>query len=71
MMRDNILGSQEKNETVENRCTRLREAIRDFVLSILCIWLKLTRTSEVLREDKACIDNSNVLCEVVSSAQHN
>lgn len=40
MIRDNILGNQEENEMVEDRCTRLGEVIRDFVLSSLCIWLK-------------------------------
>lgn len=70
MDRDNIPGNQEENEMVEDRCTRLGEEIRDFVLSSLCVWLKLTRTSEVLRADEACTDKSKVLSEVVSSAHH-
>lgn len=70
MVRDNILNNQEENKMVEDRCTRLGEEIRDFVLSNLCFWLKLSRTSEVLHADEACMHKSEVLSEVVSSAQH-
>lgn len=35
MVRDNIVGNQEENEMVNDRCTSLGKAIRDFVLSSL------------------------------------
>lgn len=70
MVRDKILGNQGENEMVEDRCTRLEEEIRDSILSSLCFWLKLTRMSEVLQANEACIHKSTVSSEVVSSAQH-
>lgn len=66
MVRDNILGNQEQNEMVEKRCMRLRGDKRQRQT----LRLKLTRTSEVLRADEACIDKSKVLSEVFFSAQN-